>query len=66
MRINEYALMRAVFEMAFKSMINRLIDADLIRSYPDETAIAQAEDRCWNELCVAMSELGVEFESGDE
>lgn len=61
MQFNEYTIMSNAFESAFRAMLNRLIDAEIITGYPTEEKIANAEDQCWNELCVAFEQAGLSF-----
>lgn len=67
MRMNEYVAVSNAFESAFRAMLNRLIDLEIIKGeYPTEEKIAAAEDQCWNELCLAFEEAGLHFDQVPE
>lgn len=67
MQFNEYTLMSNAFESAFRAMLNRLIDTEIITGeFPSEDKIAIAEDQCWNELCIAFAEAGLSFDRTPE
>lgn len=67
MRMNEYVAVSNAFRSAFRSMLNRLIDADIITGeFPSEDRIEVAEDQCWNELCLAFEEAGLHFDQVPE
>jgi hypothetical protein len=43
-------------------MINRLIDAGIVTGeFPTQEKIVEAEDACWNELCIAFEAAGLSF-----
>ena len=67
MKLNEYVAMSNAFESAFRPMLNRLIDAGILTGdFPPEERIVEAEDQCWNELCIAFEQAGLSFEHPPE
>jgi len=63
MKINEYVAMSNAFEKAFPFMINRLIDAGIVTGeFPTHDKIVEAEDACWNELCISFEAAGLSFD----
>ena len=62
MQFNEHTAMSNAFERAFPFMINRLIDAGIVTGeFPTQEKIVEAEDACWNELCIAFEAAGLSF-----
>ena len=67
MRVDEYKVVSRAFGDAFGFMLNRVEEAFGVTLDRDAPGAAdRAEDRCWNELVLALDALGVELGPREE
>ena len=65
MKISEYTLLEAAFHNSFGFMLNRMADANLLRTDHFEWTVPVREDveaRCFSEFILALEETGVRLE----
>jgi len=64
MIVNEYAILSRAFTDSFGFMLNRIDETHGLGKERDASLDSVAEERCWNEFCLAIEALGLEFEFG--